>query len=173
MLAIALGALDATDAGGIADITWAATALAALLVAYGAAARASAPMHLGLALLGAMLLARQDSRLVLAPLYGAGLLLVAEFASRSGELREAGLVDAGAVVARGITILAVAAVGACAAAAAAAVVTAAPGRSVALTALAAVLALATFALIALHARRAYPVSRDDAEAATTRASRDR
>jgi len=173
MLAIALGALDATDAGGLAGTAWAGAALAAVLVASGAVARASAPVHLGLALLGALLLLRQDSRLVLAPLYGSGLLLVAEFASRSGELREAGLVDAGAVVARGIAILAVAAVGVCAAAAAAAVVTAAPERSVALTAVAAVLALATFALIALHARRAYPTAGGDSEAARTPAGGDR
>ena len=51
-------------------------------------------MHCGVAVLGAMLLLRHSDRLLLAPLYGAGLLLVAELGVRSIELRGVSLVDA-------------------------------------------------------------------------------
>ena len=72
---------------------------------------------------------------MLAPLYGAGLLLVEELAWRSIELRDIEAIGPGVITARVTAVLAVAAVGACAAAGAAIAVTLAPGRSVVFTAI--------------------------------------
>ena len=85
--------------------------LAAVLVALGSAARSSTPVHAGVALLGAMLLLRHDARLMLAPLYGAGLLLVDELATRSIELAGVTAIGPGVASTRAAAVLAVAAAG--------------------------------------------------------------
>lgn len=110
---------------------------------------------MALALLGVTLLARADARLLLAPVYGAGLLLVAELGTRSIELADVGSVGPSVISARVGATVAVAAVGACGAAGAALAVTAAPGR-LALTAVGAAAAVAVCGAIALLARRRYP-----------------
>jgi hypothetical protein len=157
-LATGLGALDATDAGASAKLAWVATVAAALLVVLGVLIRSSAPVHLAVALLGALLLLRHDARLLLAPVYGAGLLLVAELGSRSIELRGVGGVARGVQAARALAVVAVAAVGACASAGAAAAVTAAPARSVALTGVAVLGIVAIYGVIAWRTRRRYPTT---------------
>ncbi len=127
--------------------------MAGLLVALGPAARSTAPVHSAVALLGAMLLLRQDARLGLAPVYGAGLLLVAELGARSIELGTLKSLGPGVISARAAAVLAVSALGACAAAVVASAVTVAPGRSVALTAVGALAAVTTLAAIVRLARR--------------------
>lgn len=155
-LTVALGTAVATDAGVLSGLAWGGTALAAVLLASGIAARSSVPVHIAVALLGATLLLRDDARLLLAPVYGAGLLLVAELGTRSIELADVGRVGPGVISARLGASVAVAAAGACGAAGAALAVTAAPGRSVALTAVGAVAAVAVCGAIARLARRRYP-----------------
>lgn len=110
-------------------------------------------MHCAVALLGAMLLLRQDDRLLLAPLYGAGLLLSEELGSRSTELRDTRHIGPDVIRVRVTALLAVAALGACASVAAAVAVTVAPGRSLTLTAMGAIAIVATFAALAGLARR--------------------
>jgi hypothetical protein len=146
----------ATDAGASSGLAWGATVLAAVLVACGIAARSSVPVHTGVAVLGLALLLRHDARLVLAPLYGAGLLLVAELGTRSIELAGVARVGPGVIGARLGATVALAAAGACAAAGVALAVTAAPGRSVALTAVGAIAAVATCGAVARIARRRQP-----------------
>lgn len=109
-----------------------------------------------------LLLARDQDRLLLAPLYGAGLLLVIELAQRSLELRGHERLGPGVTTSRLAAIMVAAALGLCAAALAALAVTLAPPRSVTLTALATIAALSAFAAIALLARR------DDPQRAETR-----
>ena len=118
-------------------------------------------MHCGVAVLGAILLLRHSDRLLLAPLYGGGLLLIAELGARSIELRGVSLIDARSIGTRLGVVVAVAALGVCGAACAALAATGAPGRSLLLTAAAgAIAAVAVCAAITLAARRA------DAAAAT-------
>ena len=133
-----------------------------LLIAAGLLAGWSSASQWSAALLGALLLARHQDRLLLAPLYGAGLLLVVELAQRSMELRGHDRLGPGVTTSRLAAILVAAALGLCAAVlavlavlAALAVTVAAP-RSVALTALATIAALSAFAAIAMLARRADP-----------------
>ena len=143
----------ATDAGPSRPLAWVGTGAAAFLVTLGPGFRSPTPVHCGVALLGGMLLLRQDARLMLAPLYGAGLLLVEELAWRSIELRDIEAIGPGVITARVTAVLGVAAVGACAAAGAAIAVTIAPGRSVIFTAIGAIAVAATFATIAHYARK--------------------
>jgi hypothetical protein len=149
----ALGAIVAGDADRSAALAWTGTGLAALLLACGLAARSPTPVHCSVAVLGAILLLRHSDRLLLAPLYGGGLLLVAELGVRSIELQGVSLIDARSIGTRLGVIVAVAAVGVCAAACAALVATGAPGRSLLLTAAGASAAVAVCAAIALAARR--------------------
>ena len=153
VLVIALGALVATDAHGASALAWVGAGVAGLLVALGPLARSTTPVHAGVALLGAALLLRHDARLALAPLYGAGLLMVAELGTRAIELREVRAVGPRAVSTRAAAALAIAALGACGAAAAAVAVTVAPGRSVWFTAIGAIAAVGMFVAILLIARR--------------------
>lgn len=127
-----------------------------LLIAAGLLAGWSSASQWSAALLGALLLARHQDRLLLAPLYGAGLLLVVELAQRSMELRGHDRLGPGVTTSRLAAILVAAALGLCAAALAALAVTVAAPRSVALTALATIAALSAFAAIAMLARRADP-----------------
>jgi len=153
VLALALGAIVASDAGTAATLAWVGAGAATLLVAVGSVVRSPVPAHLGVAVLGAMLLLRQDSQLLLAPLYGAGLVLAEELTWRSIELAGVESIGAGVIAARTAAVVALVGVSGCAAAAAAIAVTAAPGRSVALTALGAVAVVMMLAGIGLGARR--------------------
>ena len=95
----------ATDAGASRPLAWVGTGAAAFLVTLGPGFRSPTPVHCGVALLGAMLLLRQDARLMLAPLYGAGLLLVEELAWRSIELRDIEAIGPGVITARVTAVL--------------------------------------------------------------------
>ncbi len=112
-------------------------------------------MHAAVALLGAIFLLRRDMRLLLAPPYGAGLLLIEDLAVQAIELREVARVTSEVIAARTGASLLAAAVGACAAGAAALSVRVAPARSVGLTAVGAFVAVAAFAAIVHLARRRY------------------
>ena len=115
-------------------------------------------MHAAIVLLGAIFLLRQDVRLLLAPTYGAGLLLIEDLAGQTIELSGVSQIGLAVISARTGAALVVAAIGACASAAAALAVTAAPGRSVAVTAVGALAAVAAFAAIVRPVRRRYRAS---------------
>jgi hypothetical protein len=153
-----LSALVGLDAGSASELAWLGAAAAAVLLVVGMAGGAPGLVHLAVALLGAIFLLRQNTRLLVAPLYGAGLLLIEDLAVQAVDLRAVGWIAAEAIGARTTATLLVAAVGACGAAAAAAAVTVAPGRSVGLTALAAVVAVSAFAAIVRFARGRYSPS---------------
>lgn len=141
------------DAGAASQLAWLGAGTAALLVAAGMAAESPAPVHAAVAVLGTIFLLRQDARLLLAPLYGAGLLLIDDLAIRSMELSGVGEIAAGVIVARVGATLAVAAIGACLSAVAALAVTAAVPRSLVLTALGALATVLAFVAIVLLVRR--------------------
>jgi hypothetical protein len=136
------------------------TGIAVVLIAAGLIAGWPSASQWSAALLGALLLARNQDRLLLAPLYGAGLLLVIELAQRSLEIRGHDRLGSGVTTSRLAAILVAAALGLCAAALAALAVTRAPPHSVALTALATIAALSAFAAIALLAHRDDPRRRE-------------
>jgi len=115
---------------------------------------ASSPLvQASIALLGVLLLLRAHDRLVVAPLYGACLLLVGELGQRSIELRGVDRVGPEVITARLAEVFALAAFAACGAAVTAVAVTIAPGRSVGLTALGTVALLVAFAVLVALARR--------------------
>jgi hypothetical protein len=152
VLACGLGVLSASDARSASALAWYGTAFAAGALAVSLALASPAGILASLVPLAALLLLRHDDRLLLAPLYGACLLLVGELGQRSVELREQAWVGAGVIAPRLLTILAVAAVGGCVAAVAAIAVTIAPGRSVGFTAIGAIAAVAAVALLTRLAR---------------------
>ena len=154
-LLVALAALVLADAGGAGQVAWLGAGLAAVLLAVGMATQSPAPVHAAVALLGVTFLVRHDAQLLLAPVYGAGLLLMDDLAIRSMELGGVRWIAPQVIGARLAATLVVAAAGACAATVAALAVTGAPGRSVGLTALAAGCAVAAVAGIVLVARRRY------------------
>ena len=153
-----LAALVIADAGEASQLAWLGAGLAALFLAAGLVAGSVTAVHAAIALLGTIFLLRHDTRLLLAPAYGAGLLLIDDLAAQSIELRGVSQIGPAVIGARTGAALAVAAIGACAAAAAALAVTAAPGRSVTVTALGALAAVAAFAAIVRSARRRYGAS---------------
>jgi hypothetical protein len=155
VLLVLLAALVLTDAGGTGRVAWLGAGLAAVLVAAGMAAESPAPVHVAVAVLGVTFLVRHDTRLLLAPVYGAGLLLMDDLAIRTMELSGVSRIAAGVVGARVGATVAVAAAGACAAAVAAFAVTGGPARSVILTALGALTAVAAVGAIVRLARRRY------------------
>jgi hypothetical protein len=150
-----LSALVVTDPGSASELVWLGAGVAAVLIVVGMMGGWPGPIHVSVALLGVIFLARQDARLLVAPPYGAGLLLMEGLAIQAAELRRVGWVATDAIGARTAATLLVAAIGACGAAAAALAVTVAPGRSVGLTAVAAVLVVLAFAAIVRVARRRY------------------
>jgi hypothetical protein len=150
---VGLGALAALDAGRHAELARIGVAVSVATLALGIGAGSSTPIHVSVALLAAMLLLRRTDRLLLAPLYGAGLLLAAELAHRSAELRGQRLISGGALAARLAATLLAVGLGGAASAIVALAVTIAPGRSVALTAVGTVAVLAAFASVWLLARR--------------------
>lgn len=155
MLAVGLAALVIADAGPASQLAWVGAGLAALFLAAGLAGGSFAAVHAAIAVLGAMFLLRHDTRLLLAPPYGAGLLLIDDLAAQTIELGAVTRVGIATIGARTTTVLAAAAIGACASAAAALAVTAAPARSVAVTALGALGVVAAFAALVRLARRRY------------------
>jgi hypothetical protein len=151
----ALSILVVTDAGSASELAWLGAGGAAVLLALGMLAGSPSAAHAAVLLLGGIFLARQDVRLLLAPPYGAGLLLLEALAIQTIELRGVELVAPDAIGARTAATLVAALIGAWVAAVAALVVTAAPGRSVALTAIGAIAAVAIFAAIVRVARSRY------------------
>ncbi len=155
VLLVSLAALVTADAGSASQLAWLGAGVAALLLTVGLVGESFTAVHAAIAVLGTMFLLRHDTRLLLAPAYGAGLLLIDDLAAQSIELSGVSQIGLAVIGARTGAALLVAAIGACASAAAALAVTAAPGRSVALTALGAVAAVAAFAAIVGPVRRRY------------------
>jgi len=160
-LLLALTALVITDAGSGRSFAWLGAGTAALLLAIGIVAQSPSPLHAAVALLAAIFLLRRDTRLLLAPAYGAGLLLMDDLAIRAMELRGVGQITTDLVGVRAAAALSVAALGGVVSAVAALALTVAPTRSVGLTALGAVAAVVSVAAIARLARRHYGVSEED------------
>lgn len=144
------------DAGSASRLAWLGAAIAAVLLVGGIAGGRPGLVHAAVALLAAIFLLRHHTRLLLAPVYGAGLLLVEDLAVQAVDLRAVSWIAADVIGARTTATLLSAAAGACGAAAVALAVTAAPARSIGLTALAAVVAILAFAGIVRLARRRYP-----------------
>jgi hypothetical protein len=153
------------DAGSASQLAWLGAGTAALCLGVGVVAGSFTAVHAAIALLGAIFLLRQDTRLLLAPPYGAGLLLIDDLAAQAIGLRGLSLVDVAMVGARTTAVLAAAVIGAAASAAAAIAVSAAPGHSVVLTALGALAAVAAFAAIVRPTRQRYGMSAVDRGAA--------
>jgi hypothetical protein len=139
--------------------------LSVLLVALAVAVGSVTPIPWSLALLAVVFLLDGGDSLVLAPIYGAGLLLVAELAHCSIDLRGVRWLTLGWVASRLGAILALAALGAGAGALAAAAATIAAPRSAALTAAGAVAAVMALGTIAVLARRGHRVPGDAASGA--------
>lgn len=137
---------------GAAGLAWSAVALSALVLAVGLVLGSGSAVHISVGLLGVLLLLRAEDRLLLAPLYGGGLLLIDEVAMCSVELRETGLIAAGVTGSRLGVAIAAAGGGTCAAALVAAAVLVAPARSVAVTAAGAVAVLAATGTVLALAR---------------------
>ena len=115
MLACGLGVLCASDAGASGVLAWYGTAAAVVTLAVALAVGAPAGVQASLVPLAAVLLLRHDERLLLAPLYGACLLVVGELGQRSIELRGQGWIGPGVIASRLLPALVVGALGACAA----------------------------------------------------------
>jgi hypothetical protein len=143
----------ATDAGSAAGVAWYGVAISIALLVVGLGVGVDAPVLAAVAVLGALLLLRRDARLVVAPLYGAGLVMLLELVRTCRELGHIELVADGTVRARLTTVLAVAGVGAGAAGVTALAVTGAPDRSVIATAAGTLAVILMFAGIVRLARR--------------------
>jgi hypothetical protein len=152
---VSLAALVIADAGPESQLAWLGAGLAALFLAVGLAGGSVTVVHAAIALLGTIFLLRQDTRLLLAPAYGAALLLIEDLAAQTIELSGVSQIGLAAIGTRTGAALVGAAIGASTSAAAALAVTAAPGRSVTVTALGALAAVAAFAAIVWSARRRY------------------
>lgn len=153
MLTFAVGALAAADARTATVVAWAGVALSVLILVLGLLIAWSGTVHCSLAVLAALLLLRDQDRLVLAPLYGACLLIVGELAQRSIELRGRAWIGPGVIGSRLAALTLLAALGACAAAVGSVAVRVAPARSVGFTAIGTIAAVAAVAVIVLVARR--------------------
>lgn len=129
--------------------------MSVLLVALAVAIGSAAPIPWSLALLAVVFLLHGHDSLVLAPIYGAGLLLVGEVAQASIDLRGVGCLTPGWIASRLAAILALSALGAGAGAVVAAAATIGAARSVALTAAGAIAAVMAVGTIALLARRGH------------------
>jgi hypothetical protein len=158
-----LGALVATDARGAAGVAWDGTAVAIVILIVGLLTASVVAVQSSIALLAALLVLRHQDRLLVAPLYGACLLVVGELAQRAFELRGQARIGPGAIWLRLGAVLLLAAVGACAAALAAIAVTIAPSRSIGFTAAGAAAVLAAFALVVVIARQRSPENPGDDE----------
>lgn len=150
---VALALLVVSDAGSASGLVWYGAGVALALLAFGLAAGWDTGVHGSLAILGLLLLARTDDRLVLAPAYGAALLAVSELADMCAQLQRVDHVDLAALRTRLLTIAVAAGLGACAAALVAAAVTAGAPRTVATSAAATVAVAVIYAGLAVMARR--------------------
>ena len=139
-----------------------------LLIALAVAVGSAAPIPWALALLAVVFLLDGHDSLLLAPIYGAGLLLVSELAQGSIDLRGVGRLTPGWIAARLAAILALSALGAGAGAVVAAAATIGAARSVALTAAGAFAAVVALGTIALLARRGHRVPANAASRASDR-----
>ncbi len=155
-LALGLGVLVATDAGDLKGLAYTGTAAAGLVLIIGLLAESVAAVQSSIALLAVLLLLRHQDRLLIAPLYGACLLIVGELAQRSFELRGLARAGPGVIGLRLAAIVLLAALGACGAALVAVAVTIAPARSIGITAAGSIAVLAAFTLVVLLARRHSP-----------------
>jgi hypothetical protein len=95
-----LAALVVRHAGSAAELAWPAIGVAALLLAAGMVAASPGPVRGAVALVGAIFLVRHDMRLLLAPPYGGGPLVMAGLATRTIELRDVERIAADAIGAR-------------------------------------------------------------------------
>lgn len=150
-----LAALVIPDAGSASQLAWLGAGLATLFLAVGLVSGSLTAVHAAIALLGAMFLLRDDSRLLLAAPYGTALLLLEDLGARTIERIGVSHVEVALIGVQIRTALVLAAIGAFAAAATALAVTGAPGRSVGMTALGAVAAVVAFAAVARWARQRY------------------
>jgi hypothetical protein len=148
-----LGALVAEDAGTSTQLALAATVVSELTLALGIAASCSGSVQWSIGLLAILFLLRREDRIALAPIYGAGLLLVGELAQRSIDLRGVQRIAPGLITARFAAVLVVAAIGACGGVVATIAPNIAPVGSVSSTALGTIGALITVAVITRLARR--------------------
>lgn len=156
-----LAALVIADSGEASQLAWLGAGVAALFLAAGVIGGSFTAVHAAIALLGTIFLLRHDTRLLLAPAYGAGLLLIDDLAAQTIELRGVSRIAPELLGARTGAVLVVAAIGACASGAAALAVTAAPGRSVTMTALGSLAVAAAFAAIVRPVRRRYGRPEDE------------
>jgi hypothetical protein len=152
-LVAALGALVAEDAGASTELALAGTAVSELAVALGFVAGWSGSIQWSIGLLALLFLLRREDRIALAPIYGAGLLLVSGLAQQAIDLRGVQRISPGVVRARLGAVLVLAALGACGGAVVTIAVRIAPVGSVGFTAVGAIAALATVAAITRLARR--------------------
>lgn len=163
-LAGALGASVAADAGSATGAAWSATVVAVVILSGGLLFARPAAVPGSLAVLTFVFLARSGDRLVMAVPYGAALVIVAELAHRSLELRTAQVIQRGAIARRLASTTLLVGMGACAAALVAMAATLAPARSVAITgagAAAAGIAIAATAAIARRRRTGRPAREAD------------
>jgi hypothetical protein len=149
----ALAMLVLGDAGSASGLVWYGAGLAVALLATSLAGGWDAPLHVSVAILGLILLARADQRLTLAPIYGAALLTVSELARTCHELGPLDSVTPAAIRARLLTVAASAGLGACAAAVVALAAAGRPARSVAISAAATLAVAVMYAGIVALARR--------------------
>lgn len=150
---VVLAAAVVIDAGSAAGLVWYGAGIAVALAAISLASASPSPLHVSLAVLGLLILARADDRLVLAPVYGAGLLAVSELARTCHELSRVDHVDAEALRARLLTVAVAVGLGACAASLVSVAVTAGPRRSVASSLAATAAVAAVYAGLVALARR--------------------
>jgi hypothetical protein len=148
-----LGALVATDAGASTELALVGTAVSELTLALAFVAGSSGSIQWSLGLLAILFLLRHEDRIALAPIYGAGLLLVGELAQRAIDLRGVQRISSGVIRARLAAVIVLAALGACGGAIATIAVRIAPVRSVGFTAIGTIAALATVAAITRLSRR--------------------
>jgi len=130
-----------------------ATGLAVLLLVLSLASGLESMLQGSLGLLGLVLLARANERLILAPLYGAALLAVSELTRTCHELRRLQGVEPAVITIRLTAVAATAGLGGCAAGLVAVAAAAGPARSVILSAIATLAAGLGYAGIVVVARR--------------------
>jgi hypothetical protein len=158
------------DAGALAGLAT-GVGVAAELALVGACGLASPGLaNVPVAMLALSFVCYAGDRLILAPLYGAGIVLVGELAARAVQLRAVSQAGVATTLNWLGAVVGVLAAGACAAAAVAIAAGQAPGRSVALTGLGALAAAGATWWLGRMARRspgppAGPVSSDAAHSA--------
>jgi hypothetical protein len=138
---VALALVVVAGAGSAVGLVWYGAGIAVALATISLASGAKPPLHASLAVLGLLILARADDRLVLAPVYGASLLAVSELARICHELSGVDHVEPHALRARLLTVAVAAGLGACAASLVSVAVSSGPRRSV-VTSVAATVAVA-------------------------------